>query len=61
MYEQVVMIRHEAVGTDAYIPQFAGFYEEIDKPKIIFMFGKRYFTAAASIHDMIPGAWILDA
>jgi len=60
MYEQVVMIRHETVSTDTYIPQFAGFYEELGKPIIVFMFGKRYFAAAASIHYMIPGAWILD-
>jgi hypothetical protein len=55
------MIWHEAVCTDAYIPQFAGFYEEIDKPKIVFIIRKSDFAPTTSIHDMIPGTWIFYA
>ena len=52
------MIRHEAICADMYIPQLAGFNEEIDKTIIVFIFGKNYFVSTTAIHDMIPGAWI---
>jgi hypothetical protein len=55
------MIWHEAIGTDTYIPQFTGFHEEIDKAQVVFISGKSYFAPTTSIHNMIPGAWILYA
>jgi hypothetical protein len=61
MNEQVVVIRHEAISTDAYVPQFTGFFEEIDEPIVVFIFGESYFAPATSIHDMIPGAGIFYA
>ena len=59
--EQVIMIRHEAISTDKNIPQFAGFYEEINKLIVVFMFGKSNFAPTTPIHDVIPGARVFYA
>jgi hypothetical protein len=58
MNQQVIMIGHQTIGSYLDIPSFIRFLKQPDEGFVIFGVQENIFPSPATIHDMIPSAWI---
>jgi len=61
VYQQMVMVGHQAKGRDLEIPHLCGLLQNSQKHLIVLAGPEDLFSAPPTVHDMIPGTWILYA
>ena len=61
MEQQMVMVRHEAVGRNFEIKHFNGFIKDGDENFIVLGREEYLLSSPAPVHNVIPGAWIFYA
>jgi hypothetical protein len=59
--QEVVVVRHQAIGRYAQIPGFRGSPEEFNKAYVVPLVLEDGFTPAATVHGMIPCIRVFDS
>jgi hypothetical protein len=57
----MVMIGHQTIGGYLDIPSFIRLLKQLDKGLVIIGVQENIFPSPATIHDMIPSAWVFYA
>jgi hypothetical protein len=57
----MVVISHQAIGENFYIPQSMGFAKGMKECSIVIMLLEGPLPCCAAVHDMIDGSGILDS
>jgi hypothetical protein len=55
------MIGHQGIGSYLDIQSFIRFLKQLDESLVIFGVQENIFASPATIHDMIPSAWVFYA